>query len=118
MSIDDVVTVLEAVGDSWPAAIVIVAVVVGVIAWRALPHLKDLKGVAEDIRHEMTPNSGKSMRDAINRIEQQVTDQGAALDAHIAEAKGRAEADLVWRGQVEDLLTATTPPPTTPGTTT
>ena len=53
----------------------------------------------------MNPNSGKTVRDAVDRIEKRVTEQGNALDAHIVEARERDEADQAWRGQVEELLT-------------
>ena len=112
MTVDDLVTVLAAVGDSWPAAIVLVALVGGFVAIRALPRLKDITESLQVLRHEMKPNSGKTVRDAVDRIEQRVVEQGNALDAHIVEARDRAEADQEWKGQVEELLTAT--PPNTP----
>jgi SAM-dependent MidA family methyltransferase len=105
MSAEDIATVLSAVGDSWPAAIVVVAIVGGVIAVRALPKLKEITEVLGKLRHEMEPNSGKTLRDAVNRIEATVTEQTAALDAHIVESRGRAEERQAWEAQVEELLT-------------
>jgi SAM-dependent MidA family methyltransferase len=102
---DDVATVLSAVGDSWPAAIVVVAIVGGVIAVRALPKLKEITEALGALRHEMKPNSGKTIRDAIDRIEATLNEQTEALDAHIVESKGRAEADQQWKAQVEEILT-------------
>ena len=110
--------------QSWPQVIV-VALGLGFLAWRqwlesrrtrqAIEETKtqtiavvaDNTSKTEDIQHEMYNNSGSSLRDAIDRIEQKVTGQGNALDAHIVEAKGRDEADQAWRTQVEDLLTRT-----------
>lgn len=107
MTTDDAVKILEAVGDSWPAAVTAVVIVLGIIAWRALPHLKGISEGMKQVRHEFTNNSGTTLKDAIDRIEKKVNDQGDALDAHIVEAKGRDEEDRVWRSQVEDLLTST-----------
>src|SRR3546814_13224303 len=69
MTTDDAVKILEAVGDSWPAAIVVASLVVGVIAWRALPRLREIVEVMKDVAHELKPHSGKSQRDAIDRID-------------------------------------------------
>ncbi|MEU4361195.1 hypothetical protein [Promicromonospora sp. NPDC023987] len=69
MSADDIATVLEAIGDSWPAALVVIAGVIGFVAWKALPYLKDIRDKTADVHHEMYPNSGKSLRDQMNRIE-------------------------------------------------
>ncbi|WP_036967818.1 hypothetical protein [Promicromonospora kroppenstedtii] len=91
INVNDVVTVLEAVGDSWPAAIVLVTLVGGFVAVRALPRLKDITESLQVLRHEMAPNSGKTVRDAVDRIEDK-------LGTHIDE-------DKAWKGQVEDLLT-------------
>jgi hypothetical protein len=103
MTTDDVVKVLEAVGDSWPAAIVFVAGVAGVIAWKAIPRLREIADVLKDVRHEMNPNSGKSMRDAVDRIEVQVAETKTALDTHIVD-------DTVWKTQAEELLTRSDEP--------
>lgn len=91
MDIDDAVKILAAVGDSWPAAIVIVAGIGGFIAVRALPRLKEITESLKVLRHEMKPNSGKTVRDAVDRIERKLTD-------HIT-------ADEAWKSQAEDLLT-------------
>src|SRR3546814_7108485 len=83
---------------SWPAASVVVSLVVGVIAWRALPRLREIVEVMKDVAHELKPNSGKSLRDAIDRIEKRGEETKAALDAHIVD-------DTMWKTQAEDLLT-------------
>lgn len=98
MDIDDAVTILEAVGDSWPAAIVLVTLVGGFVAIRALPRLKEITESLRVLRHEMRPNSGKTIRDAVDRLEQSQEVQTRMLAEHIAE-------DQTWKGQVEDLLT-------------
>src|SRR3546814_6697186 len=98
MTTDDAVKILGAVGDTWPAAIVVVSLVVGVIAWRALPRLREIVEVMKDVAHELKPNSGKSLRDAIDRNEKRGEETKAALDAHIVD-------DTMWKTQAEDLLT-------------
>ena len=105
MTTDDVVKILSAVGDSWPAAVAIVALVTAYIAIKALPRLKEIIESLRALRHEFDNNSGKTMRDAVDRIEKKVNDQGDALDAHIVESKGRDDAMQAWQSQVEDLLT-------------
>ena len=105
---------------SWPQAFVAVAIILALsVIPQVLGYLKARTTDAKvsKVTHELGNNGGKTIRDAIDRIEKKVTSQGSALDAHIAEAKGRDEADQVWRTQVEDLLTGgTTPanPPTPP----
>src|SRR3546814_19338702 len=69
MTTDDVVKILEAVGDSWPAAVVMVSIVAGAIAFRALPRLKEIAESLKMLRHEFDNNSGKTLRDAVDRIE-------------------------------------------------
>lgn len=98
MTAEEIATVLSAVGDSWPAAIVVVALVGAFIAVRALPRLKEITESLRVLRHEMNPNSGKTVRDAIDRIEKANQVQTRMLAEHIAE-------DQMWKGQVEDLLT-------------
>lgn len=41
------------------------------------------------IRHELTPNSGTSLRDAIDRIETKVTETQHELEKHISYHKGQ-----------------------------
>lgn len=98
MSAEDIATVLSAVGDSWPAAVVVVALVAAFIAVRALPKLKEITDSLKVLKHEMEPNSGKTVRDAVDRIETAQQQQMTMLAEHIAE-------DQTWKGQVEDLLT-------------
>jgi hypothetical protein len=98
MTTDDAVKILEAVGDSWPAAIVVVCGIAGFIALRALPRLREITESLKVLRHEFDNNSGKTMRDAVDRIEKTGEETKAALDAHIVE-------DSIWKTQVEDLIT-------------
>lgn len=98
MTTEDVVTILTAVGDSWPAALVLVTLVGGFVAIRALPRLKDITESLQVLRHEMKPNSGKTIRDAVDRLERSQEVQTRMLSEHIAE-------DQAWKSQVEDLLT-------------
>lgn len=98
LTTDDVVTILAAVGDSWPAAIVLVTIVGGFVAVRALPKLKDITESLKVLKHEMRPNSGKTIRDAIDRLEKSQAEQTLMLAEHITE-------DRDWKSQAEDLLT-------------
>lgn len=100
MTAEDFATVLSAVGDSWPAAIVVVAAVIAVVAWRALPQLVAIRGDVRDVRHEFSSNSGTTLRDGIDRLEASQRRQTLMLTEHIAE-------DQTWKLQVEDLLTQT-----------
>lgn len=58
--------------------------------WKGEPDRPGVKGRAGvmarlgSIEHELHPNSGLSMRDAINRTEQQGKDMSDKLDAHIS----------------------------------
>lgn len=106
MTTEGVVTILEAVGDSWPAAIVLVALVAGFVAIRALPRLNEIIEGLKAVRHEFTNNSGSTLKDAVDRIEKRVTEQSDALDAHIVEARERDQADQEWKANVEDVLTS------------
>lgn len=98
MTTDDLVTILAAVGDSWPAAIVLVTLVGGFVAIRALPRLKEITESLRVLRHEMRPNSGKTIRDAVDRLEKSQEIQTTMLAEHIAE-------DQTWKREVEELLT-------------
>jgi hypothetical protein len=86
VSAEDIATIISAVGDSWPAALALIAAVIGFVAWKALPILKDIASKAEDIRHQVHPNSGKSLRDAINRIEANGKVTQEALDKHLEQS--------------------------------
>ncbi len=101
MSAEDIATILNAIGDSWPAALCLIAGVIGFVAWRALPYLKDIKDKTADVHHEMYANSGKSLRDAVNRIEADGKATQEALADHLAQS---AE---VWQ-KVADLEEAQT----------
>ena len=84
MSADDIATIISAVGDSWPAALALIAAVIAFVAWKALPYLKDIRGVLGEVHHEVHNNSGTSMKDAVDRIE-------ARLDEHIEIARVDSE---------------------------
>ena len=46
----------------------------------------------QKIRHELKPNSGTSLRDAVDRIETMVTDTQHQLENHISYHKGQESA--------------------------
>lgn len=79
MSAEDIATVLSAIGDSWPAAIVVVAGVAGFVALRALPRLTEIRDIAKEVRAQFKPNGGSSARDQLNRIEARQKDHGDRL---------------------------------------
>jgi len=81
MSAEDIATVLSAVGDSWPAAVVVVAAVAGFVAMRALPRLDEIRDITKEVRAQFKPNGGSSARDQLNRIEALQKDHGARLAA-------------------------------------
>ena len=91
MSAEDIATVLAAVGDSWPTALVVVAAIGAWLGSKALPHLKEIKEAVQDVKHEMHPNSGGSLRDSVDRIEQ-------TLNAHIEDSDK-------WRAEIEEAVT-------------
>lgn len=89
MSAEDIATVLSAIGDSWPAAIVVVAGVAGFVALRALPRLTEIRDIAKEVRAQFKPNGGSSARDQLNRIEARQKDHGdrlAVLEKNTGEA--------------------------------
>lgn len=81
MSAEDIATVLSAIGDSWPAAIVVVAGVAGFVALRALPRLTEIRDIAREVRAQFKPNGGKTAHDQLNRIEERQMDHGRRLEA-------------------------------------
>jgi hypothetical protein len=76
---EEIATVLSAIGDSWPAAVVVVAGVAGVVALRALPRLTEIRDIAKEVRAQFKPNGGSSARDQLNRIEERQKDHGRRL---------------------------------------
>jgi hypothetical protein len=80
-SAEEIATVLAAIGDSWPAAIVVVAAVAGVVALRALPRLTEIRDIAKEVRAQFKPNGGASARDQLNRIENRQKDHSRRLAA-------------------------------------
>ncbi|QUC01094.1 hypothetical protein [Cellulosimicrobium cellulans] len=82
---------------TWPQALVAVVVILAAVVWPSIATWlnsrstrRDLDTVKEKVEvaaHEVRPNSGGSMADAVNRIE-------SALTQHITEADRRdAERD-------------------------
>jgi hypothetical protein len=79
---------------SWPQAFVAVAVILALsIVPQVLAYLKARQTVNKvtEVAHELENNSGSTLRDAVDRIEQKLT-------THI-------EEDLAWKSQAEDLIT-------------
>lgn len=58
------------------------APVVGLILWLG-------RVLWKKISHELTPNSGSSLRDAIDRIEEKVTQTQHELEKHISYHEGQ-----------------------------
>jgi hypothetical protein len=83
VSAEDIATVISAVGDSWPAALVLIFGAAAFVTWKALPLLRDIKSKTDDVHHEMYNNSGSSLRDAVDRIEQGGKETKEALAAHL-----------------------------------
>lgn len=81
MSAEDIATILSAVGDSWPTAVVVVAGVAGVVAMRALPRLTEIRDTVREVRAQFKPNGGSSARDQLNRIEARQKEHGDRLTA-------------------------------------
>jgi hypothetical protein len=82
---------------TWPQAVVAVVIVFALIMWPGLLawlNSRAARVAAEDTRHQVQPNSGKSMRDSTNRVEIMVSTMTTKLDAHIIESTAhRAELD-------------------------
>lgn len=107
MSVDqyDVTTVV----NPWQAAVLIVLIVVvlggpQLAAWHNSRQAKTHAREARDaIRHEAQPNSGSSMKDSLNRIEQRQVEQGEALSdvvqrvAVLEQAAEKRGGRLSWR---------------------
>lgn len=79
MSAEDIAIVLEAIGDSWPAAIVVVAGVAGFVALRALPRLTEIRDIAKEVRAQFSTNGGSTARDQLDRIEALQQDHSVRL---------------------------------------
>lgn len=60
---------------TWPGALVALAIVFGLLMWPGLLawlNSRAARKAAEDTRHQVHPNSGKSLRDSTNRMEDDV----------------------------------------------
>jgi hypothetical protein len=58
-------------------------------------HVPGLFEVLDGITHELHPNSGKSLRDAVDQVAQKQDDQGKKLDDHIASCQSGAVTTTV-----------------------
>jgi cytochrome c-type biogenesis protein CcmH/NrfG len=79
---------------SWPQAFVAVVIVLALsIVPQVLGYLKTRSTATKvvEVQHELENNSGSTLRDAVDRIEEKLTE-------HIADAQE-------WRTQVEDVIT-------------
>lgn len=97
MTVDDVVLILEAVGDSWPAALVVIAGIIAFVLIKAMPKLNEIINSLKIVKHEFNNNSGKTLRDAIDRIETAQSEQTTMLSEHIAE-------DQTWKENTTEML--------------
>jgi hypothetical protein len=102
-TVTTVVRIIEAVGDSWPAALVLIAGVIGFVAWKALPHLKDIKGSLEAVNHQVHNNSGKSLKDAADRADRGVEELKQMMSDHMADANVDRERLAALEGAVSAL---------------
>jgi hypothetical protein len=87
---------------SWPAAAVAVVLIFGLLMWPGLLawlNSRRTREAAEDTRHQVHPNSGKSLRDQTNRIESDIAEIKDLVVAHISDASDRDE-------RVEERLAA------------
>lgn len=78
--------------NAWQAVVVVV-VVIGVLWLPQFFSWRRAKEARDEIRHQSKPNSGQSLKDSLNRIEDRQIEQGeriAALEA-IVERRGTLE---------------------------
>jgi len=74
---------------TWPQALVAVVIILAGVVWptiatwlnshRTQRDLQEVKAKAEVAAHEVRPNSGKSLADAVNRIEATQVEQGQLI---------------------------------------
>ncbi|MBD8077702.1 hypothetical protein [Cellulosimicrobium arenosum] len=77
---------------TWPQALVAVVIILCVLVWPgvlAWINSRSTKALIEDVRHEVNPNSGKSMRDSTNRTEAAVQEIQSTLGEHVKYAEER-----------------------------
>ncbi|KON72610.1 hypothetical protein M768_13970 [Cellulosimicrobium cellulans F16] len=89
---------LPELGDvvTWPQAVVAVVVIFALVMWpnivtmitsrRTARRLENVEAKTEVAAHEVRPNSGGSMADAVNRIEAGQKRTESKLDQHLTEA--------------------------------
>lgn len=87
---------------TWPQALVAVFIIVAVVLGPSIAswiNSRAARAAAEDTRHQVHPNSGKSLRDSTNRMEEDVREIKAYMVSHQeyverrdAEVDGRLEA--------------------------
>lgn len=70
---------------TWPQAVFGIVVVLAVLV---VPQVISLIQ-NRSIQHELKPNSGSSMRDAINRIEKTLTEHVASENARVEDVESR-----------------------------
>lgn len=100
---EDFVTIIEAVGDSWPAALVVVVGILAVVWMKSLPNLKNLSEKVDEVHHEVYPNSGKSMADAVFRTAEGVE----SVKADLAGTNNRLAALEAWQVEHEKFAQET-----------
>lgn len=86
---------------TWPQALVAIVVVFAALIWPTIATymnshktqsaMKEVERKVEITAHEVRPNSGGSLADAVNRIEAAQDVIRAQLSAHLDEAKSRDE---------------------------
>jgi|GEM_PF-5234811 len=87
---------------SWPAALVAIVLIFGLLMWPGLLawlNSRRTRAAAEDVRHQVHPNSGKSLRDQTNRMESDIAEVKNLITTHITDASERD-------ARVEDRLRA------------
>lgn len=70
---------------TWPGALVALAIVFGLLMWPGLLawlNSRAARKAAEDTAHQVHPNSGKSLRDSTNRMEEDVKVIKACMVSH------------------------------------
>jgi hypothetical protein len=82
---------------TWPQALVAVVIVLAGVVWPSIAswmNSRAARAATEDARHQVDPNSGRSMVDGVNRTEAGVVEIKNLLVQHIEDAERRdAERD-------------------------
>jgi len=98
---------------TWPQAVVAVVIVFALLMWpsvvtmisshRTSKRLKNVEAKAEVTAHEVRPNSGKSLADAVNRIESGLAQHLSDATEHNAKVDARLDR-LERRGWLARIL--------------